>query len=355
MVSSSSGGQRLLLVSNLASGPGGRAAAEDLAIQLRASGWDVRQTSTKLPRLARLGDMLQTTWRCRKTCDVALIDLYSGMASIWAMCVCLLWRMAARKPYIMTLHGGNLPQFSAAWPRFVRWLLGPAAAVTAPSRYLQVQMAAYRPDLRFIPNGVAAHAPCDRRSPLRPDLIWVRSFHGIYNPVLAVRVLALVIADAPDATLTMVGPDKGDGSLALVRDEAERLGVRAALNVVGPVPKAEVPAWLGRSAIFINTTNIDNTPVSVIEAMACGLAVVSTNVGGLPYLLDHGVDALLVPANDPPAMAAAVRRVLADPSFAAQLSAAAVRKARGFDWSLVTPQWQELLSMTIHARKDALP
>ncbi len=61
------------------------------------------------------------------------------------------------------------------------------------------------------------------------------------------------------------------------------------------VEKSEVPAWLAKGDIFLNTTNVDNTPVSVIEAQAAGLCVVSTNVGGIPFLLENGKDALLVP------------------------------------------------------------
>jgi glycosyltransferase involved in cell wall biosynthesis len=89
---------------------------------------------------------------------------------------------------------------------------------------------------------------------------------------------------------------------------------------------------------------VDNTPVSVLEAMACGLCVVSTRVGGIPYLLQHGRDALLVPPNDPEAMAAAVRRVLTEPALAESLSHNARLKAEQFDWSAILPQWQALLA-----------
>ena len=68
----------------------------------------------------------------------------------------------------------------------------------------------------------------------------------------------------------------------------------------------QVPSELNEFDIFLNTTFVDNTPVSVLEAMACGLCVVSTDVGGLSFLLEHEGDALLVPPDNPKAMAAAV-------------------------------------------------
>ena len=92
----------------------------------------------------------------------------------------------------------------------------------------------------------------------------------------------------------------------------------------------------------MNTTNVDNTPLSVLEAQAAGLCVVSTNVGGLPYLLADGHDALLVPPDDPAAMAEAVRRAISEPGLAASLSRNGRAKAEEFDWTCVLPRWESL-------------
>jgi glycosyltransferase involved in cell wall biosynthesis len=107
-----------------------------------------------------------------------------------------------------------------------------------------------------------------------------------------------------------------------------------------------VADWLNHGDVFLNTTNEDNTPVSVLEAMACGLCVVSTEVGGIPHLLAHEVDSLLVPPNDVTAMAAAVRRVLTERGLAEKLSRNGRLKTEQFDWSVVMPQWKELLTTT---------
>ena len=85
-----------------------------------------------------------------------------------------------------------------------------------------------------------------------------------------------------DATLAMIGPDV-DGSLTKVKDLARKKNLD--VNFTGKLSK---PEWINYSKdfnVFINTTNFDNTPVSVIEAMALGLPVVSTNVGGMPFLI----------------------------------------------------------------------
>jgi glycosyltransferase involved in cell wall biosynthesis len=103
-----------------------------------------------------------------------------------------------------------------------------------------------------------------------------------------------------------------------------------------------VGEWLQRGDLFLNTTNVDNTPVSVLEALACGLCVVSTAVGGIPYLLTDEHDALLVPPEDAPTMAQAVRRVLCQPELAATLSRHGRAKAETFAWPGVLSQWEAL-------------
>lgn len=317
---------------------------EGRAERLRAAGWHVITTSDKPARLPRLLDMVRTAWTRRHDYDVAHVEVYSGPAFLWAEAVCWTLRRAGR-PFILTLQGGALPAFAQRWPGRVRRLLASAVAVTTPSRYLLDKMAPYRADLLLIPNPLdISRYPFRLRTHARPHLIWLRAFHDIYNPTLAPRVVARLLAGFPDVYLTMVGPDKGDGSLQRTQQATAGLGLAGHVAFPGGVPKADVPRWLDQGDIFLNTTNVDNTPVSVLEAMACGLCVVSTDVGGIPYLLDHERDALLVPPDDPEAMAAAVRRVLTEPGLAERLSRNARQKAEQYDWSVVLPQWEELLS-----------
>ncbi len=177
-----------------------------------------------------------------------------------------------------------------------------------------------------------------------PKLVWLRAFHDIYNPSLAVQVVAQLVRDFPDAQLVMMGPDSRDGSLDETKKLATQLGVMDRLTCTGPVAKLNVPHLLNQGDILLNTPRVDNTPVSVLEAMACGLCVVSTNVGGIPYLLEDESDALLVPTDDAAAMAQAIRRFLTEDGLAERLSRNGRRKAEQFDWTMVLPRWQQLLT-----------
>ena len=180
-------------------------------------------------------------------------------------------------------------------------------------------MQEFRADLQLIPNLLDLKLYQFReRSRPQARLVWLRAFHHMYNPQLAPRVLALLASDFPEVELIMVGPDKGDGSLAAMQKVAIELGVDHRITITGKVPKSQVPFWMSQGDIFLNTTNVDNTPVSVLEAMASGLCVVSTRVGGIPCLLEHDRDALLVPPDNPAAMAGSVRRLLMESGLAAR-------------------------------------
>lgn len=344
----------ILLVGNfLSSTLSTRGVCEDLAIRLSTHGRKVLTTSNQPIRFVRLIDMVTTVWRKRSEYTVASVDTYSGLAFVWAEVVCLLLRLVG-KPYVLTLHGGNLPTFGKHWPRRTRRLLNSAAVVVTPSTYLLEKMNSFRSDLILLPNPIDLNRYCFRlRDRPKPRLVWMRAFHKIYNPSLAPKILASLIRDFPDIRLLMIGPSKGDGSLEAMTQLATDLGVVDHMDLPGKVPKTHVSDWLNKGDIFINTTNIDNTPISILEAMACGLCVVSTNVGGIPYLLEDGHDALLVSPNDPEAMAGAVHRILNDPHLAGRLSQNARKKVEQFDWSIVLPRWESMFTAVIEGSESA--
>ena len=138
----------------------------------------------------------------------------------------------------------------------------------------------------------------------------------------------------------MVGPDS-DGTMETVKQLAKNLKVE--VTITGKLPKAE---WIALSKdynIFINTTNFDNMPVSVIEAMALGLPVVSTNVGGMPYLIEDGKDGLLVEKNNVDAFVNAIQFIVNQPDHTKRLVFNARKKVETFDWQVVKNKWFELL------------
>ncbi len=340
----------ILMIGNyLASPKHNRNIWHALSEHLEDVGWNIITTSTKERQLTRLLDMLFTIIKERNKYVLAQIDVFSGRAFTFAeICTWLLCQL--KKPVILTLHGGNLPAFAKQFPKKVQRLLLSADEVVAPSDYLVRQLQEYRDDIRLIPNGIdSSRYPYRHRVHLKPKLVWLRAFHRIYNPELAIQALAVLKDEFPEIHLWMIGPDKGDGSLQNTILLAKTLQVAERVEFIPGVAKSDVPLWLNKGDIFLNTSNYDNTPVSVMEAMACGLCLVSTNVGGIPYLLKENVDALLIPPNDPEAMTNAIRRVLTEPALAARLSASARFRAQDLDWSVILPKWETLFTGVIES------
>ncbi len=334
----------LIIGNHLSAGGDTPKVCEELAGRLDLAGWPVMTTSQQPNPVARLADMLTTAWGRRGSYEVAQVDVYSGRAFLWAEAVSQTLERC-RKPFVLTLHGGALPDLVNSQPERVRRLLARATAVTAPSRCLTEAAAPIFHGTKVIPNAIDLPRYRFRvRENPGPRLIWLRAFHEVYNSILAIETLALLKRDLPKLELEMIGPDRGDGSLKRAQSRSCELKLSGAVEFGGRTPKERVPATLARADIFVNTSLIDNTPVSVIEAMACGLCVVSTNVGGVPDLIEDGVSGLLVPPANPSAMANAIRRLYREPGLASRLSSNARRRVEKFDWSLVLPAWQELLS-----------
>lgn len=335
----------VLLVGNFLSGNvGNHSVCEDLAGKLESVGVRVFTASNQPSRIPRLLDIVNTTWKRRRDYSSANVDVYSGLGFVLAEAACFVLR-AAGKPYALALRGGNLPDFGRRWPRRVDRLLRHATVVTTPSEYLKQRMSSYRSDIQLLPNPLQlSRYPFRLRNRPAPKLIWVRSFHNLYNPTLAIQLIADLQQEYPDIELTMVGPDKGDGSFQATKQAADQLGVADRVRFTGGVPKKQIPDHLSQADVFINTTNFDNTPVSVLEAMACGLCVVSTDVGGMPHLVNHNENALLVPPNDVTAMAEAVRRVLSEAGLASRLSQNSNAFTDQFDWPAILPKWVRLFS-----------
>lgn len=313
-----------------------------LADRLPEVGWKVLTTSSQENQLLRLLDMLSTIYLKRYMYSIAQIDVFSGKAFAFAKFGALLLKWI-KKPFILTLHGGGLPEFAQKHAGSVRRLLESAAVVVTPSPFLQQGLSQFRPDIRYIPNPVQLSLmPYQQRNSAQPKLIWVRAFHETYNPTMAVRVLSLLQEGHPGISLLMIGPHKGDGSLVRVRRLAAELKIMDKLSIIPGVDHDQVPALLNKADIFINTSNYDTSPRSLIEAMACGLCVVSTNVGGVPWLIDEGENGLLVPPNDHERMANKIRKILTEPGLATKLSRGARQKAEHYDWQTILPQWDSL-------------
>lgn len=305
------------------------------------SRYQVKRFSNKRNQILRGLDMMIAIIRHRSA-KAVLIDTYSSLGFYYALGAAFLCRLFSI-PYISILRGGNLPARLQVTPVLSNYIFSKAALLVAPSHFLLTRFTESGFAPIYIPNSIALERYVFKeRKSVTPKLLWVRSFHQVYNPTMAIDVLRKVIVRFPDAELCMVGPDK-DGSLIRCKEYAQQYGLTEKVIFTGVLQKQE---WLTRSQqydIFINTTTIDNTPVSVIEAMALGLPVVSTNVGGVSYLISDDKNGLLVNSGDSDTMAAKVESLILNSSYSHRLAQNARAHVEAFDWEVIKHKWFTIL------------
>ena len=314
---------------------------ETLGLHLEQEGFGVYYASNKKSFPFRMLDMMWSVVLYRKQVSYILIDTYSTKA-FWYAFVCSLLARLLNIKYIPILHGGDLPNRLKNNPKLCQMVFANAYKNVAPSGYLKqaFENAGFK-NVIHIPNSIEIDKyEFKTRAELIPKLLWVRAFASIYNPQMAVKVLQQLQEKYPSASLTMVGPDK-DGSLQTTKAFTDSIGV--AVNFTGQLAKEDWWQLASEHDIFINTTHFDNTPISVMEAMALGLPVVSTNVGGIPYLLTDKENALLVSDNDVSKMTDAICSLLEDQQKASDLTLNARHFIEQMDWNVVKEEWKRVL------------
>jgi glycosyltransferase involved in cell wall biosynthesis len=334
--------KRLLYIGNQLSKHGyNKTSIETLGVFLEVEGYEVMFTSDKKNQWYRMLNMVWVTLLKAKKVDYILIDTYST-SSFWYAVVCSQIARVFKVKYIPILRGGDLPNRLKNNPKLCLMVFATAYQNVAPSSYLKQEFEnAGFTNVIHIPNSIEIDKyQFKSRAELTPKLLWVRAFASIYNPEMAVKVLQQLQEKHPSATLTMVGPDK-DGSLQTTKAFAESIGV--AVNFTGQLAKEDWWKLASEHDIFINTTHFDNSPISVMEAMALGLPVVSTNVGGIPYLLTDKENALLVNDNDHHAMNSAICSLIENQEKAKALASNARNFIEQMDWNIVKEEWKQVL------------
>nr|WP_315155855.1 glycosyltransferase family 4 protein [uncultured Flavobacterium sp.] len=313
---------------------------ETLGPLLEQEDFNVQYSSSQKNQRLRLIAMLWSVFRYRKS-DYVLIDTYSTANFWYAFAISQLCRLLKIK-YISILHGGNLSFRLKMSPKICGMIFKYSFQNVSPSLFLIDEFNAEGYDnVIHIPNAIELEKyPFLEREKAVPNLLWVRSFAKIYNPIMAVEVFARLKEKYPEAVLCMVGPEK-DGSLSEAKQKAKDLNVEVFFT--GKLPKQD---WMDLSknySVFINTTHFDNMPVSVIEAMALGLAVVSTNVGGIPFLLENEIESLLVPDKDVNKMVEAIVRLIEKPELFSEITTNSREKTKQFEWQKVKLKWLTIL------------
>ena len=344
---------RLCLVGPLPPPSGGMAnQCEQLLRLWRAEGLPVelvRNNAPYRPALAgripglravfRLVPYLWALWRAAGRNDVMHILANSGWAwHLFAAPAAWIARLRG-VPVIVNYRGGNAGTFFAAAPAHVLATLRRVEARVTPSAYLERVFAEHGLQAEVVPNIIDLtrfQPPPPRDFGAAPHLVVTRNLEPIYDVPTAIRAFAVVRERFPQARLTVAGSGPERVNLQAL---AAELGLADCVHFSGRIDNADIPALYASADCMLNASTVDNMPISILEALASGVPVVSTAAGGIPDLVRDGETALLAPIGDAQALGEAATRVLAERALADRLRAAGVADVARYAWPAVREQW----------------
>ncbi len=249
----------------------------------------------------------------------------ASRASFWRKSFFMSVALLARWPVILHLHGGGFATFyeeecGPVRRAAVRFFLDRAATIVVVSDRWAAWMKRVTGNPRVVPIPNAVRLPLPARAKREPSLVVFagrcsesKGIHDLLQAALTLR------REIPKLRIECAG----DGDLDELERSIASLGLADRVRVLGWVSPERRDELLARAGIFVLPSHAEGLPMAVLEAMAAGCPVIASAVGGIPDVIQDGVNGLLITAGDTRALAAAIRRLIDDPAFAARLGAAA--------------------------------
>lgn len=363
---------RIGLIGPLPPPSGGMAnQTRQLAQLLKGEGQDVELVQTNTPykpgwvgrlrgmrALFRLFPYLWRLWRTAGRVDLFHVMANSGWSWHLFAAPAIWMGWLRRTPVVVNYRGGEAESFFQKSFRWVRPSLKRVAAVIVPSDFLARVFRERDIDALVVKNIIdierfARDGGRSQPGQDGPHLLVTRNLEPIYDIGTVLRAFRYIREAFPAAHLTVCGSGPERENLVV---QAAELGIAGAVTFTGGLDNDRV-AGLYRSAdVMINPSLADNMPISILEALACGVPVVSTDVGGVPYLVTHDKTALLVSPGDDRAMAEAVISILGDPDLGKRLVKAGQDGIDDYTWPRVRGQllavYDAVLAGTINGNTE---
>ena len=274
-------------------------------------------------------------WRGLRDADV--VHIFSASYSSFLVAPTPAWLVARLrgKKTLIHYHSGEAHDHLRS-SSIARFVLCRADKIVTPSAYLVGVFREFGLKAEPIPNVVDfSQFHYRERKPLTPRLVCTRGFHAYYCVDVVVKAFSAVQKEFPDATLNLVGGGPLEPDIRKLVSDLNLSGV----NFCGVASRSEIGTYYDQADIFVNASRLDNMPVSVLEAYASGIPVVSTSPEGMNYLVQHEQTGLLSAVGDADALAANIIRVLRDPQLAVRLISGGLEKMEQYRWDVVQQQW----------------
>ena len=329
---------------------------------LKSEGLSVELVQTNLPykpawiasipvlrAIFRLCAYIKQLWQLTSNSDVIHVMANSGWS--WHLFAApAVWVAKVRRvPVIINYRGGKAEKFLLKSLRTVKPTLNASAKIIVPSKFLHSVFSQFKIETSIIANITDITRfktnPHEQHNLAQPHILVARNLEKIYDNRMAVQAFHEILNHFPNATLTIAGTGPEKDSLTNLVAE---LGITNKVTFTGRVDRKDMPDLYRSADVMLNPSQVDNMPNSILEALASSVPVVSTNVGGIPYMVEHDKHVLLVNSEDYQAMAKEVCRVLSDDALRNRLINTGLQLVETCSWPAVREQWlntyQELVN-----------
>ena len=324
---------KIFLISNYQHGIGGINAQVDLLQQFinQEYGWQADIFSTKGNPIRRCIALLKLLCKAR-TYDI----LHIHACSYWGMVPAVLGIIAGkllRKRTIITYHGGEAKEYFSKHAAFVRRWLSRADEVIVLSGFLKEIFEQYQIPCVVIPNIVVLRPQTEHSTTIAPKFISIRHLEPLYNIPCILQAYEQVLKQYPKATLDILGQGSMRAELEGYVQENKLTGV----TFIGQVPNDTIYDYFANASIMLSAPKIDNMSVSLLEAMNAGLLVISSRVGGVPYMIEDGKTGLLFESENSNDLATKMTWSLEHHQEVSTMILTAQGEVQKYSWSNVKP------------------
>lgn len=297
----------------------------------------------------RLQQLVSALWliiKNRQTIHAAIMPLYGTANSIkWYKVIASVLRLY-KIPLITVVRGGSIPEQLKMYPDKIKTLFKNTGTIISPSGYLKDILKQINISAEVIENPLPLHHyTFIKKENFRPHILWMRTFHEIYNPLMAVDVAAILIKKYPAFKMVMAGADQG--MMQQTKNLAHEHGLQNHISFPGFINLSQKLQLASEYDIYICTNAVDNAPSTLVECMAMGLPVVSTNAGGIPWIVKDNHNGLLVNTGDAAAMAEKVEYLIRHSLATKNIIHNAKDYSSQYDENTVLHKWKKILQEII--------
>jgi len=299
--------------------------------------WGVCQNYKYLRTIVTLFAYLKNLVRNIRKYDVLHIFSASYFSFLLAPTPAIILGKYFNKRIILNYHSGEAYDHLYRASFCVKKIMALADVIVVPSKYLHEVFQKYNLDSRIIHNVVNQDQfPFWNRTRFRPSFIVVRNLEPIYNIPCVLKAFGIIQREFSEAKLTVIGYGSEESRLKSLSRELGLMNV----HFVGRVDRDDISQYYRKADFMLNTSNIDNMPVSILEAFSSGIPVISTKAGGIPYIIRDGENGMLTPLNDENTMAQKVLYLLENQDLARRIAEKANEDSRKYySWDKIRENW----------------